>query len=91
VIDETKPLEKNFEVVKKKWPSNNYPFTVEDAPIEIKANGKKLLTWKIDGNGLTSELPIPENRKFASDTEDIMLVPMGAARLRISAFPVYEK
>jgi DUF1680 family protein len=91
VIDETIPLEKNFEVVKKKWPSNNYPFTVGDSPIEIKANGKKLLTWKIDGNGLTSELPIPENRKFASDTEDITLVPMGAARLRISAFPVYEK
>jgi DUF1680 family protein len=91
VIDETQPLEKNFEVVKKKWPSNNYPFTVDDAPIEIKARGKKLLTWQIDENGLTSELPIPENRKFASDTEDIMLIPMGAARLRISAFPVYEK
>jgi hypothetical protein len=91
VIDETQPLEKNFEVVKKKWPSNNYPFTVDDAPIEIKASGKKLLTWQIDQYGLTGELPIPENRKFASDTEDIMLIPMGAARLRISAFPVYEK
>jgi len=91
VIDETQPLEKNFEVVKKKWPSNNYPFTVDDAPIEIKARGKKLLTWQIDQYGLTGELPIPENRKFASDTEDIMLIPMGAALLRISAFPVYEK
>ena len=91
VIDETQSLEKNFEVVKKKWPSNNYPFTVDNAPIEIKANGKKLLTWKIDGNGLTSELPIPENRKFAPETENITLIPMGAARLRISAFPVYEK
>lgn len=90
VIDETQPLEKNFEVVKKKWPSNNYPFTVDDAPIEIKAR-KKLLTWQIDQYGLTGELPIPENRKFASDAEDIMLIPMGAARLRISAFPVYEK
>jgi hypothetical protein len=39
---------------------------VGDAPIEIKARGKKLLTWQIDQNGLTSELPIPENRKFAS-------------------------
>jgi DUF1680 family protein len=91
VIDETQPLEKNFEIVKKKWPSNNYPFTVDNAPIEIKASGKKLLTWQIDQYGLTGELPIPENRKFASDTEDIMLIPMGAARLRISAFPVYEK
>jgi len=91
VIDETQPLEKNFEVVKKKWPSNNYPFTVDDAPIEIKASGKKLLTWQIDQYGLTGELPIPENRKFAPETEDITLIPMGAARLRISAFPVYEK
>lgn len=91
VIDDKTPLAANFEVVKTKWPSDNFPFTVENAPIEIKAKGRKLIGWKIDEYGLTGELPIPENRKFAAETENIVLIPMGAARLRISAFPVCEK
>lgn len=91
VIDDNLPLEDNFVVVKKEWPADNFPFTSQQVPIEIKAKGKKLVTWKIDQYGLCSELPIMENRKFESKTEDITLIPMGAARLRISAFPVYNK
>lgn len=68
-----------------------FPVTfVESAPIEIKAKGKKLAQWKIDEYGLTGELPIKENRTFAAETEEVTLIPMGAARLRISAFPVYD-
>lgn len=88
VIDDSVPLEDNFEVVKKVWPSDNFPFTVGNAPIEIKAKGKKLAQWKIDESGLTGELPIKENRTFAEEVDNITLIPMGAARLRISAFPV---
>jgi len=91
VIDDNLPLEDNFVVVKKEWPADNFPFTPQQVPIEIKAKGKKLVTWKIDQYGLCSELPIMENRKFEAKTEDITLIPMGAARLRISAFPVYNK
>jgi len=91
VIDDNRPLEDNFVVVKKEWPTDNFPFTSQQVPIEIKAKGKKLVTWKIDQYGLCSELPIMENRKFEAKTEDITLIPMGAARLRISAFPVYNK
>jgi hypothetical protein len=91
VIDDNLPLEDNFVVVKKEWPADNFPFTSQQVPIEIKAKGKKLVTWEIDQYGLCSELPIMENRKFESKTEDITLIPMGAARLRISAFPVYNK
>ena len=40
--------------------------------------------------GLTGELPIKENLRFEPDTEDILLIPMGAARLRISAFQIYS-
>ncbi|WP_294081590.1 beta-L-arabinofuranosidase domain-containing protein [Proteiniphilum sp. UBA5384] len=90
VIDDSVSLEENFEVVKTAWPSDNFPFTVESTPIEIKAKGKKLPQWKIDEYGLTGELPIKENRTFAEKTEEITLIPMGAARLRISAFPVYD-
>lgn len=91
VIDDNLPLEDNFVVVKKEWPADNFPFTPQQVPIEIKAKGKKLATWEIDQYGLCSELPIMENRKFEAKTEDITLIPMGAARLRISAFPVYNK
>lgn len=89
VINDKEPLKENFEVVRKQWPADNYPFTLSGVPIEIKAKGKKVTNWTIDEYGLCSELPIKGTEKFASQTENITLVPMGAARLRISAFPVY--
>lgn len=91
VIDDTLPLEQNFEVVRTTWPSDDHPFTVESTPIEIKARGKKVKGWKIDQYGLTGELPVEEFRKFEAGTEEITLIPMGAARLRISAFPVWDQ
>ncbi|HBK31257.1 MAG TPA: hypothetical protein DDZ78_06495, partial [Porphyromonadaceae bacterium] len=45
VVDDEVPLEQNFEVIKKAWPADNFPFTVENAPIEIKARGKKVIGW----------------------------------------------
>ena len=91
VVDDSLPLEQNFEVITKTWPSDNHLFTAETVPIEIKAKGKKLIGWGIDNYGLTSELPIKENLRFETATDDITLIPMGAARLRISAFPVFHK
>lgn len=90
VIDDGKPLDENFEIVKKTWPSDNFPFTVSNAPLELRAKGRKVIGWGIDKYGLTGELPIKENLRFESETENIVLIPMGAARLRISAFPVYN-
>jgi hypothetical protein len=90
-IDESLPLEKNFKVVKTTWPADNYPFTTESAPIQIIAKGKRVKGWEIDQYGLTAELPIKEEIKFEKESEAITLIPMGAARLRISAFPVYLK
>ncbi|MBK5196402.1 MAG: glycoside hydrolase family 127 protein, partial [Proteiniphilum sp.] len=91
VMDDALPLEQNFEVVRNAWPSDDHPFTVEGVPIEINAKGKKVKGWQIDQYGLTGELPIKENRTFEAGTDEIILIPMGAARLRISAFPVYNK
>lgn len=90
VINDNIPLAENFEIVRKTWPADNYPYTVDSAPIELRAKGKKLSGWDIDQYGLTSELPLEETRIFESSTEDITLIPMGAARLRISSFPIYE-
>ena len=41
--------------------------------------------WKIDETGLCGVLP--EEDAVKGDKEEITLIPMGAARLRISAFP----
>lgn len=75
-----------FTVVKKSWPADNFPFTPENVPIEIKARGRKLPSWGIDRFKLCAVLPtFPVSAAEAS--EEITLIPMGAARLRISSFP----
>jgi len=76
----------SFKVVKKEWPQDNFPFTVENVPIEIKAKGRKIASWGIDQYDLCAVLPaFPVTD--VGELEDITLIPMGAARLRITAFP----
>lgn len=85
VLDRTNP-EKSFEVVRKPWPKDDYPFTNASTPIELKAKGKAIPSWTIDEHGLCGELPQSPVTSDAPGT-DLILVPMGGARLRISAFP----
>ncbi len=79
----------NFTIIRKPWPADNFPFTLAAVPIELRAKGKKIPGWTIDQYGLCGELPqspVSTNQPM----EEITLVPMGAARLRISAFPVVK-
>ena len=80
-------LETQFELVKKPWPQNNFPFTLESVPLSLKAKGKVIPEWILDKNGLCDVLP-QSPVTVATKEQPIELVPMGAARLRISAFPV---
>ncbi len=41
VLGKDKPL-KDFKVVRKEWPADNFPFTVASTPIEVKAIGRKV-------------------------------------------------
>jgi hypothetical protein len=84
VLDSQNPL-KDFKVIRKEWPSDNYPFTLDKMPIEVKAFGRKIPSWKIDDTGLCGILP--DENAVKGEKEEITLIPMGAARLRISAFP----
>lgn len=81
--------EPDFTVIKKEWPKDNFPFTTNSAPIEIKAKGQTIPSWKIDNNYLCGVLP-PNPVQSHEPVEEITLIPMGAARLRISAFPVIQ-
>jgi hypothetical protein len=63
------------------------PFTPETAPIKLEAVGRRIPDWKADDHNVVGKLP---QSPVASDQpeEKITLIPMGAARLRLSMFPV---
>lgn len=84
VLDKNEPL-KGLQVIRKEWPQDDFPFTPENTPLEVSATGRKIPSWVIDRYGLCSE--VPEENALKGEKEDITLIPMGAARLRISAFP----
>ncbi|MEJ7587869.1 MAG: beta-L-arabinofuranosidase domain-containing protein [Ferruginibacter sp.] len=88
VMDE-RSLEEQFELVKKDWPKNNFPFTTEAVPYILKAKGKIIPEWILDKYGLCDILP-QSPVTVTTPEEQIELVPMGAAKLRISSFPVIK-
>ena len=59
-------------------------------PLEVTALGRLIPSWDIDDTGITGVLP-PASAKRSDAVSPLTLVPMGAARLRISAFPTSEK
>ncbi len=76
----------NITVDRKPWPADNYPFTLESVPLEFTATARLVPNWGFDQTGMTNMLP-SRFAPRAEAEETIHLVPMGAARLRISAFP----
>jgi len=85
VLNRKDPL-KSFKLNYKPWPSSNFPFTQAEVPVSIKVNARLIPEWKIDKYGLCGVL-IESPVSSTAPEETIELIPMGAARLRISAFP----
>jgi len=85
VLDETHP-EKSFTMTRRAWPKDDFPFTPDSAPIELRAKAKSIPQWTLDRYGLSATL---QQSPAVSDQpiQDVTLIPMGAARLRIAAFP----
>ena len=85
LVDESDPAD-SFTVVKNAWPADGNPFTQASAPIELRARGKQIAGWTLDEFGLAAVLP--QSPVHSDETvATLRLVPMGGARLRISAFP----
>ena len=63
------------------------PWTSTNAPIVLKATGKRISAWKLQNECFVGEL---QQSPISSDEpeEEITLIPLGCARLRISSFPV---
>jgi hypothetical protein len=85
VFDEKTPA-KSFKV-RKRASLALQPFTPATAPIEIDATAKRVSAWKQDRLGLVGKLG-PSPVRSDQPLETVTLIPMGAARLRITAFPV---
>jgi len=84
-IDQKNPTA-SFKVVHKSGALPAQPFTPQSAPITITAKAKRITEWKMDANGLVETVP-KSPAVSPEPTETITLIPMGCARLRISAFP----
>ncbi len=85
VLDATNPADA-FTVQKLVWPKDDYPFTPDSTPIQIIARARKIPNWTLDRYELAAALqssPVTSSEPL----ENVTLIPMGAARLRISAFP----
>jgi len=76
-----------FRVRKKTGPLAAQPFTPEAAPIELTAPARRIDAWQLDHLGLVGELQPSPAKVDNGPPETVTLIPMGCARLRVSAFP----
>ncbi|MCP4248635.1 MAG: transcriptional initiation protein Tat [bacterium] len=85
VLDEEEPAA-SFEVIKASGPMSAQPFTPQAAPLHLTAAAKRIPAWQLDRKGLVGKLQASPARSDAP-REQVALIPMGCARLRISVFP----
>ncbi len=88
VLDAKNPS-KSFKVIKSGRPVSNFPFIANEVPIVIKARARQIPEWKLDEHFLCGVLMDSPVVSTAPEVE-VELIPMGAARLRISSFPVIK-
>jgi len=85
VVDTANPAH-SFDVVQKGGPAAANPWTHETIPVSLRAHAKKIPNWQVDSKDVITPLqPSPVHSTEA--TETVTLIPMGAARLRLTSFP----
>jgi phage tail protein X len=63
------------------------PFTRSGVPIELVARARRLPNWSADDQNVVRPLQDSPTRSTQA-LENVTLIPMGAARLRVTSFPV---
>jgi hypothetical protein len=77
-------------VKQRPWPKDDQPFTAASTPMELVAIGRKVDAWQEDYLGTVGLLQASP-AKTSEPIEKLTLIPMGAARLRISVFPTVTR
>jgi len=66
-------------------PVGEHPFAAAEAAVCVHVSGKRLNAWRSE-DGVA--LPVPESPVASSEPDEALtLIPYGAAKLRITAFP----
>jgi hypothetical protein len=67
-----------------------YVFDSRQPPLVLKVKGRRLPSWKIDE--FQNAGPVPESPVQSDEIlEDLTLIPYGAAKLRVTVFPILDK
>ena len=78
------PVDPTFEVVRREAGRN--PFTQDGVPIALTTTGQRIPQWETDTEDVVGLLQ-PSPAATTEPVEQIALIPMGAARLRVTSFP----
>ena len=82
VIDKNNPA---ASIQVKEQPIGKQPFNAEGAPVELTMKARRLTSWEIVDD---SAGPLPVSPVTSKEPEQtVTLIPYGAAKLRITAFP----
>ncbi len=65
------------------------PFRPDAAPVVLKAKARRVPGWQAQDR-MVGPVP-PSPAEAAGPAEEVELIPMGCARLRISSFPTVRK
>jgi len=83
LVDEAHP-ENSFEFAAQQRAGN--PFDAAGAPVRLLARGRRLPAWALEKNAAAAPPPSPVTS--TEPLETVTLIPYGAAKLRITEFPV---
>src|SRR5262249_52764819 len=84
-LEKDKP--RSFTEIRRPWPRDDQPFRPDGCPLELRVKAKRIPGWQLDKHGMPGKLQASP-AKSDQPEETITLIPMGAARLRITVMPV---